>query len=81
MKKFMLAGMIISVYITGGLLISAPKSKKIKKTESQKMEYEINRIEKRVKEIQKNIEAYKENEKKLDELEKKAEETSNELNY
>ena len=53
------------------LSIAAPKIKRGKKTESQKMQEEIDRIEKRVNEINKNIEDYKVNEVKLDELEEK----------
>lgn len=81
MKKIMLTGMAISVFLTGNILIAAPKSKNIKKTESQKMADEIDRIDKRVQEIKKNLEAYKTNEEKLDELEKKFEETKADLNY
>ena len=77
----MLTGMAISVFLTGNILIAAPKTRNVKKTESQKMADEINRIDKRVQEIQKNIETYKVNEEKLDELEKKFEETKADLNY
>ena len=77
----MLTGMAISVFLTGNILTAAPKSRSVKKTESQKMADEINRIDKRVQEIQKNIETYKVNEEKLDELEKKFEETKADLNY
>ena len=73
--------MAISVFLTGNILIAAPKTRNVKKTESQKMADEINRIDKRVQEIQKNIETYKVNEEKLDELEKKFEETKADLNY
>ena len=69
---------IICLFIRQGLL-AAPKLTSGKKTESQKMQAEIDRIEKRVNEINKNIEDYKENEKKLDELEVKYEETVTDL--
>ena len=80
MKNFVLAGMIASVFLMGNILISAPKNKKVKKTESQKMADEINRIEKRVQEIQGNIESYKKNDERLDELEKKLDEANKDLN-
>ena len=77
MKKIILP-VIIGLFISQGLL-AAPKLKSGKKTESQKMQAEIDRIEKRVNEINNNIEAYKENEKKLDDLEEKYEETVTDL--
>lgn len=77
MKKIILP-LILGLFISHGLL-GAPKLKRGKKTESQKMKLEIDRIEKRVNEINKNIETYKENEKKLDDLEIKYEETVTDL--
>ena len=61
------------------LSTAAPKIKRGKKTESQKMKEEIDRIEKRVNEINKNIEDYKVNEVKLNELEEKYSETVRDL--
>ena len=77
MKKMILP-LLMCLFVSHGLL-AAPKLKSGKKTESQKMQAEIDRIEKRVNEINSNIEAYKENEKKLDELEVKYEETVTDL--
>ena len=59
--------------------LSAPKVRKVKKTESQKMKEEIDRIEKRVNEINKNIEDYKAAEIKLDELDEKYSQTMKDL--
>ena len=61
------------------LSIAAPKIKRGKKTESQKMQEEIDRIEKRVNEINKNIEDYKAAEIKLDELDEKYSQTLKDL--
>ena len=61
------------------LSIAAPKIKRGKKTESQKMQEEIDRIEKRVNEINKNIEDYKTAEIKLDELDEKYSQTMKDL--
>ena len=69
---------IICLFISQGLL-AAPKLKSGKKTESQKMQAEIDRIEKRVNEINKNIEDYKVSEIKLDELEEKYSQTMKDL--
>ena len=66
------ASMFLLLVLFGAKLsTAAPKIKRGKKTESQKMQEEIDRIEKRVNEINKNIEDYKVNEVKLDELEEK----------
>ena len=66
------ASMFLLLVLFGAQLsTAAPKIKRGKKTESQKMQEEIDRIEKRVNEINKNIEDYKVNEVKLDELEEK----------
>ena len=62
---------LLLVLFSAQLSIAAPKIRRGKKTESQKMKEEIDRIEKRVNEINKNIEDYKVNEVKLDELEEK----------
>ncbi len=77
MKKIILP-LLMCLFASHGLL-AGPKLKSGKKTESQKMQAEIDRIEKRVNEINNNIEAYKENEKKLDDLEEKYEETVTDL--
>ena len=77
MKKIILP-LILVLLISQGVC-AAPKVKRGKKSESQKMQAEIDRIEKRVNEINNNIEAYKENEKKLDELEEKYEEKVTDL--
>ena len=70
MKKRVSVFLLLVLFGTQ-LSIAAPKIKRGKKTESQKMQEEIDRIEKRVNEINKNIEDYKVNEVKLDELEEK----------
>ena len=74
------ASMFLLLVLFGAQLsTAAPKIKRGKKTESQKMKEEIDRIEKRVNEINKNIEDYKVNEVKLDELEEKYSETVRDL--
>ena len=74
------ASMFLLLVLFGApLSTAAPKIKRGKKTESQKMKEEIDRIEKRVNEINKNIEDYKINEVKLDELEEKYSETVRDL--
>ncbi len=74
------ASMFLLLVLFGAQLsTAAPKIKRGKKTESQKMKEEIDRIEKRVNEINKNIEDYKINEVKLDELEEKYSETVRDL--
>ena len=78
MKKRAAVFLLLTLFSTR-LLTAAPKIKKGKKTESQKMKEEIDRIEKRVNEINKNIEDYKTNEVKLDELEEKYAETMKDL--
>ena len=78
MKKRAAVFLLLTLFSTQ-LLTAAPKIKKGKKTESQKMKEEIDRIEKRVNEINKNIEDYKVNEAKLDELEEKYSETIKDL--
>lgn len=70
MKKVIILSALL-IFSAGQISLSAPKVRKVKKTESQKMKEEIDRIEKRVNEINKNIEDYKVNEVKLDELEEK----------
>lgn len=70
---------LLLVLFGAQLSTAAPKIKRGKKTESQKMKEEIDRIEKRVNEINKNIEDYKINEVKLDELEEKYSETVRDL--
>ena len=77
MKKMILP-LLMCLFVSHGLL-AAPKLKSGKKTESQKMQAEIDRIEKRVNEINKNIEDYKVSEIKLDELEEKYSQTMKDL--
>ena len=78
MKKVIILSALL-IFSAGQVSLSAPKVRKVKKTESQKMKEEIDRIEKRVHEINKNIEDYKINEIKLDELEEKYSETRRDL--
>ena len=78
MKKVIILSVLL-IFSAGQISLSAPKVRKVKKTESQKMKEEIDRIEKRVNEINKNIEDYKVNEVKLDELEEKHSETVRDL--
>ena len=78
MKKVIILSALL-IFSAGQVSLSAPKVRKVKKTESQKMKEEIDRIEKRVNEINKNIEDYKINEVKLDELEEKYSETVRDL--
>ena len=70
---------LLLVLFSAQLSIAAPKIRRGKKTESQKMKEEIDRIEKRVNEINKNIEDYKVNEVKLEKLEEKYSETMRDL--
>ena len=78
MKKVIILSVLL-IFSAGQISLSAPKTRKVKKSESQKMKAEIDRIEKRVNEINKNIEDYKVNEVKLDELEEKHSETVRDL--
>ena len=78
MKKVIILSVLL-IFSAGQISLSAPKARKVKKSESQKMKSEIDRIEKRVNEINKNIEDYKVNEVKLDELEEKHSETVRDL--
>ena len=74
------ASMFLLLVLFGAQLsTAAPKIKRGKKTESQKMQEEIDRIEKRVNEINKNIEDYKAAEIKLDELDEKYSQTMKDL--
>ncbi|MDR2880136.1 MAG: rRNA-processing protein Efg1 [Fusobacteriales bacterium] len=81
MRRPILTGLILIIFLSGDILISAPKHRKIKQTESQKMTNEIDRIQKRVSEIRKNTDTYKLNKEKLNELEMKLEKTKSDLNY
>ena len=78
MKKIASVFLLLVLFGTQ-LSIAAPKIKRGKKTESQKMQEEIDRIEKRVNEINKNIEDYKTAEIKLDELDEKYSQTMKDL--
>ena len=78
MKKIIMLSILL-IFSAGQTSLSAPKIRKAKKTESQKMQAEIDRIEKRVNEINKNIEDYKVSEIKLDELEEKYSQTMKDL--
>ena len=78
MKKVIILSALL-IFSAGQVSLSAPKVRKVKKTESQKMKEEIDRIEKRVNEINKNIEDYKTAEIKLDELDEKYSQTMKDL--
>lgn len=78
MKKIIMLSILL-IFSTGQISLSAPKVRKVKKTESQKMKEEVDRIEKRVNEINKNIEDYKAAEIKLDELEEKYSQTMKDI--
>ena len=78
MKKIIMLSILL-IFSTGQISLSAPKARKVKKTESQKMKEEVDRIEKRVNEINKNIEDYKAAEIKLDELEEKYSQTMKDI--
>ena len=78
MKKVIILSVLL-IFSAGQISLSAPKTRKVKKSESQKMKSEIDRIEKRVNEINKNIEDYKAAEIKLDELDEKYSHTMKDL--
>ena len=78
MKKVIILSALL-IFSAGQISLSAPKVRKVKKTESQNMKEEIDRIEKRVNEINKNIEDYKTAEIKLDELDEKYSQTMKDL--
>ena len=78
MKKIIMLSVLL-IFSAGQISLSAPKARKVKKSESQKMKSEIDRIEKRVNEINKNIEDYKTAEIKLDELDEKYSQTMKDL--